>query len=115
MGDSWSMMSPTSYAQATMSALRSGCRNRWRELMLNTRLGRLGMWIPELHIGEGLGDTDRGSLDRRVEHANVDDLVQTLGVEGISESQVSDLCKGIEGPPAGCQEQRWLQRTRRGG
>ena len=47
-------------------------------------------------FGEGADRGDPGGVDRRVSTRRVDELVQAMGLSGISKSQVSKLCKEID-------------------
>ena len=89
---------------------RSTYRNGYRERSLDTRLGTLHLKVPKLRTGSYFP----GFLEprRTVEKAlvaviqeawiagvstrRVDDLVQAMGVSGISKSSVSKLCKEID-------------------
>lgn len=89
---------------------RATHRNGYRERDLETRLGTLELKIPKLRRGSYFP----GFLEPRktAEHAlvavvqeawiqgvstrKVDDLVQAMGMSGISKSQVSSLCKDID-------------------
>lgn len=89
---------------------RSGYRNGYRERMLNTRLGRLDLRIPKLREGsyfpsfleprrlseKALAAVIQEAWIGGVSTRKVDDLVQALGMDGISKSQVSALCQGID-------------------
>lgn len=92
------------------SAERATWRNGHRERSLETRLGTLNLKIPKLRTGSYFP----GFLEprRTVEKAlvaviqeawiagvstrRVDDLVQAMGMSGISKSSVSKLCKDID-------------------
>ena len=92
------------------SAERATWRNGHRERSLDTRLGTLNLKIPKLRTGSYFP----GFLEprRTVEKAlvaviqeawiagvstrRVDDLVQAMGMSGISKSSVSKLCKDID-------------------
>src|SRR5215218_8214354 len=89
---------------------RSTWRNGYRDRSLDTRLGTLNLKIPKLRTGSYFP----GFLEprRTVEKAlvaviqeawiagvstrRVDDLVQAMGLSGISKSSVSKLCKDID-------------------
>jgi putative transposase len=88
---------------------RLNYRNGYRERSLDTRLGSLQLRIPKLRqgsyfppfleprkIAEKALVSDPGGLDRRRFDRRVDELVQTMGLSGISKSQVSKLCKDID-------------------
>ena len=112
---------------------RSTYRNGYRERSLDTRLGTLNLKVPKLRTGSYFP----GFLEprRTVEKAlvaviqeawiagvstrRVDDLVQAMGVSGISKSSVSKLCKEIDErvltflkrPLAGEWPDLWLDAT----
>lgn len=85
-------------------------RNGYRERPLETRLGRLDLRVPKLRQGSyfpGFLEPRRMSeqaLTAVVQEAyvqgistrKVDDLVQAMGMTGISKSQVSRLCEAID-------------------
>src|SRR5690606_38139735 len=85
-------------------------RNGYRERPLETRLGRLDLRVPKLRQGSyfpGFLEPRRVSeqaLTAVVQEAyvqgistrKVDDLVQAMGMTGISKSQVSRLCEAID-------------------
>jgi putative transposase len=92
------------------SGERAVYRNGYRERVLNTRLGTLGLEIPKLRqgvyfpsflqprrlsekaIAAVVQEAWIGGLSTR----KVDDLVQAMGMTGISKSQVSVLCQEID-------------------
>src|SRR6476469_5825411 len=92
------------------SGERSTYRNGYRERSLDTRLGTLNLKVPKLRTGSYFP----GFLEprRTVEKAlvaviqeawiagvstrRVDELVQAMGMSGISKSSVSKLCKDID-------------------
>ena len=92
------------------SAERSTWRNGYRDRTLETRLGPLNLKVPKLRTGSYFP----GFLEPRkpVEKAlvaviqeawiagvstrKVDDLVQAMGMSGISKSSVSKLCRDID-------------------
>ncbi|MBY0138789.1 IS256 family transposase, partial [Methylorubrum populi] len=112
---------------------RSTYRNGYRERSLDTRLGSLNLKIPKLRTGSYFP----GFLEprRTVEKAlvaviqeawiagvstrRVDDLVQAMGLSGISKSSVSKLCKEIDErvnafltrPLSGAWPYLWLDAT----
>lgn len=89
---------------------RTTCRNGYRDRPLHTRLGTLELRIPQLRQGtyfpaflEPRRLSERaltaviqegwiGGMSTR----KVDDLVQALGMTGISKSQVSELCGALD-------------------
>jgi len=85
-------------------------RNGYRERTLDTRLGALQLRIPKLRQGSYFPpflEARKGSekaLIAVIQEAwiggvstrRVDDLVQAMGLSGISKSQVSKLCKDID-------------------
>jgi putative transposase len=92
------------------SAERLTWRNGYRERTLDTRLGSLNLKIPKLRQGsyfppflEARKTTEK-ALVAVIQEAwiggvstrRVDDLVQAMGLSGISKSQVSKLCKDID-------------------
>lgn len=92
------------------SAERVTYRNGYRERTLDTRLGTLNLRIPKLRHGsyfppflEARKTTEK-ALVAVIQEAwidgvstrRVDDLVQAMGLSGISKSQVSKLCKDID-------------------
>jgi putative transposase len=97
-------------ARYERSGERATYRNGYRERTLDTRLGTLNLKIPKLRTGAYFP----GFLEprRTVEKAlvaviqeawiagvstrRVDDLVQAMGLSGISKSSVSKLCKDID-------------------
>ena len=100
----------TGAARHERSPDRLNYRNGYRERMLETRLGSLNLRIPKLRQGSYFP----GFLEprRTVEKAlvsviqeawiggvstrRVDELVQAMGMTGISKSSVSKLCKDID-------------------
>src|ERR687883_1485681 len=92
------------------SAERLNYRNGYRERALDTRLGTLQLRIPKLRQGAYFPPfleprkTSEKALVAVIQEAwvsgvstrRVDDLVQAMGLSGISKSQVSKLCKDID-------------------
>jgi transposase-like protein len=92
------------------SAERLNWRNGYRERTLDTRLGQLQLRIPKLRQGSYFPPfleprkTSEKALIAVIQEAwiggvstrRVDDLVQAMGLAGISKSQVSKLCKEID-------------------
>src|SRR5512143_891857 len=92
------------------SAERLNWRNGYRERTLDTRLGQLQLRIPKLRQGSYFPPfleprkTSEKALISVIQEAwiggvstrRVDDLVQAMGLAGISKSQVSKLCKEID-------------------
>ena len=92
------------------SAERLNYRNGYRERTLDTRLGALGLRIPKLRQGSYFPPfleprkTAEKALVTVIQEAwiggvstrRVDELVQAMGLSGISKSQVSKLCKDID-------------------
>src|ERR687897_2665951 len=92
------------------SADRLNWRNGYRERSLDTRLGSLSLRIPKLRQGsyfppflEARRTTEKALVAviqeawiAGVSTRRVDDLVQAMGLAGISKSQVSKLCKEID-------------------
>jgi transposase-like protein len=100
------------------SAERTTWRNGYRDRALETRLGTLDLRIPKLRQGsyfpaflEPRKTTERALVAviqeawiQGVSTRKVDDLVQAMGMSGISKSQVSALCKEIDGRVQGFLE-----------
>src|SRR4051812_867712 len=92
------------------SADRQTYRNGYRDRMLDTRLGSLQLRIPKLRQGSYFPPfleprkTSEKALVAVIQEAwvggvstrRVDDLVQAMGLAGISKSTVSKLCKDID-------------------
>ncbi len=92
------------------SGERSTWRNGYRDRSLDTRLGTLNLKIPKLRTGACFpgflepGRTVEKALVSVIQEAwiagvrtrRVDDLVQAMGMSGISKSSVSKLCKDID-------------------
>src|SRR5687768_15746311 len=89
---------------------RTTYRNGYRERQLETRLGTLDLKIPKLRQGtyfpafleprktaeKALTAVIQEAWIQGVSTRKVDDLVQALGMTGISKSQVSALCQEID-------------------
>jgi transposase-like protein len=93
------------------SVERSTYRNGYRDRTLDTRLGTLQLRIPKLRAGPSYfppflepRKTTEKALVAVIQEAwiggvstrRVDDLVQAMGLSGISKSSVSKLCKDID-------------------
>ena len=92
------------------SADRLNYRNGYRERSLDTRLGSLQLRIPKLRQGSYFPPfleprkTAEKALVTVIQEAwigglstrRVDELIQAMGLSGISKSQVSKLCKDID-------------------
>src|SRR3954465_4234893 len=92
------------------SAERLNYRNGYRDRTFETRLGSLSLRIPKLRQGSYFPPfleprkTTEKALVSVIQEAwiggvstrRVDDLVQAMGLTGISKSQVSKLCKDID-------------------
>src|SRR5499426_683150 len=92
------------------SGERSTWRNGYRDRTLDTRLGSLQLRIPKLRQGsyfppflEARKSSEKALIAviqeawiGGVSTRRVDDLVQAMGLSGISKSQVSKLCKEID-------------------
>jgi putative transposase len=92
------------------SGERTTWRNGYRERSLDTRLGQLNLRIPKLRTGTYFPPflearkTAEKALVAVIQEAwiagvstrRVDDLVQAMGLSGISKSQVSKLCQEID-------------------
>ncbi len=92
------------------NAERTTQRNGYRHRDFDTRLGTLDLKIPKLRKGsyfpgfleprrtteQALVAVIQEAWIQGVSTRKVDDLVQAMGMTGISKSQVSELCKGID-------------------
>src|ERR671929_832089 len=92
------------------SAERLNYRNGFRDRALDTRLGTLQLRVPKLRQGsyfppfleprkvseKALVSVIQEAWIGGVSTRRVDDLVQAMGLAGISKSQVSKLCKDID-------------------
>src|SRR6266699_1400308 len=92
------------------SGERATWRNGYRDRTLDTRLGSLQLRIPKLRQGsyfppflEARKSSEKALIAviqeawiGGVSTRRVDDLVQAMGLSGISKSQVSKLCKDID-------------------
>src|SRR3712207_589535 len=93
------------------SAERQTYRNGFRDRALDTRLGTLQLRIPKLRSGPAYfppflepRKTSERALVAVIQEAwiggvstrRVDDLVQAMGLSGISKSSVSKLCRDID-------------------
>ena len=92
------------------SGERTTWRNGYRDRTLDTRLGSLQLRIPKLRQGsyfppflEARKSSEKALIAviqeawiGGVSTRRVDDLVQAMGLSGISKSQVSKLCKEID-------------------
>lgn len=89
---------------------RANSRNGYRERVLETRAGTVGLKIPKLRTGSYFPDfieprrTAEKALTAVIQEAyiqgistrSVDDLVKAMGMTGVSKSQVSRLCEEID-------------------
>lgn len=89
---------------------RQSYRNGYRERTLHSRLGTLELRVPNLRQGsyfptfleprrlseQALAAVIQEAWINGVSTRKVDALVQSLGMTGISKSQVSELCRGID-------------------
>jgi putative transposase len=97
-------------ARHERSAERLNYRNGYRDRTFDTRLGSLSLRIPKLRQGsyfppfleprkiaeKALVAVIQEAWIGGVSTRRVDDLVQAMGLSGISKSQVSKLCKEID-------------------
>src|SRR5512142_3184662 len=123
------------------STERLNYRNGYRDRTLDTRLGSLQLRVPKLRQGSYFPPfleprrTAEKALVAVIQEAwiggvstrRVDDLVQAMGLTGISKSQVSKLCTDIDERVADCRARpivaegrcRWLDaiylKVRQGG
>jgi len=94
------------------AVIGSTTANGYRDRTLDTRLGPLSLRIPKLRQGSYFPPfleprkTAEKPLVTMIQEAwiggvstpRVDELVQAMGLSGISKSQVSKLCKDIDEP-----------------
>jgi transposase-like protein len=97
-------------AKGQHTSERTTCRNGYRDRPLHTRLGTLELQIPKLRQGTYFPSfleprrLSERALTAVIQEAwiggistrKVDDLVQALGMTGISKSQVSELCGALD-------------------
>jgi transposase-like protein len=90
---------------------RSAHRNGYRERSLETRVGTMNLKIPKLRSGsyypsfleprrrseQALVAVIQEAYVKGVSTRKVDDLVQSMGMSGISKSQVSRFCAELDG------------------
>jgi transposase-like protein len=89
---------------------RTGQRNGYRERQWDTRVGTIGLKVPRVRDGsffpsmleprkraeQALVAVVQEAYVHGVSTRRVDDLVQALGMEGISKSQVSRVCQELD-------------------
>ena len=100
----------TGAAYGKRSATRTAQRNGYRERPWETRAGTVDLRIPKLRTGsyfpafleprraaeKALTAVIQEAYVQGVSTRSVDDLVQAMGMSGISKSQVSRLCQDID-------------------
>jgi len=123
----------TGVPKGARSPLRAVQRNGYRERDWDTRAGRIALSIPKLRKGSYFPSfleprrTAEKALVAVIQEAyvhgvstrSVDDLVKAMGAGGISKSQVSRLCAGIDErvnafltrPLEGARPYLWLDAT----
>jgi putative transposase len=106
------------------TAERTGQRNGYREREWDTRVGTIGLRVPRVRDGsyfpamleprkraeQALVAVVREAYVNGVSTRKVDGLVQALGLDGISKSQVSRLCETLD-----AEVERFRQRPLEGG
>ena len=106
---------------------RTTWRNGYRERALDTRLGTLNLKIPKLRAGayfpgfleprktveKALVAVIQEAWIAGVSTRRVDELVQAMGMSGISKSSVSKLCKDWTAPSPVDRPRLSLDRSRR--
>jgi putative transposase len=94
---------------------RTGQRNGYRERTWDTRVGTIDLSVPRVRDGSfypsmleprkraerALVAVVQEAYIQGVSTRRVDDLVQQLGMTGISKSQVSRLCQALDGRSSG--------------
>ncbi|MCA3749100.1 MAG: transposase [Rubrobacter sp.] len=115
------------------TAERKGWRNGYRDRSWDTRVGTIDLKVPRTREGSyfpslleprrkaerALSAVVQEAYVRGVSTRKVDELVQTLGMSGISKSQVSRLCEELDAeverfrqrPLTGCYPYVWLDAT----
>ena len=97
-------------ARHERTAERTGQRNGYRERPWDTRVGTVDLRVPRVRDGSyfpslleprkraerALVAVVQEAYVQGVSTRRVDDLVQTLGLQGISKSQVSRLCEALD-------------------
>lgn len=92
------------------SEARTNSRNGFRERQWGTRAGTVALRIPKLHSGSyfppfleprrtaemALAAVVQEAYVQGISTRSVDDVVQAMGMSGISKSQVSRLCAEID-------------------
>ena len=100
----------TGAAKGARSPMREAQRNGYRDRDWDTRAGRISLEIPKLRKGSyfpGFLEAPKASEQalvaviqeawiRGVSTRHVDEMVQAMGLSGISKSPVSKLCKDID-------------------
>ena len=96
------------------TAERTGQRNGYRERQWDTRVGSIGLSVPRVRDGSyfpslleprrraerALVAVVQEAYVQGVSTRRVDELVQALGLQGVSKSQVSVLCADLDGEVA---------------
>ena len=112
---------------------RTNHRNGYRQRSLETRVGTMDLQIPKLRSGsyfpsfleprkrseQALIAVIQEAYIKGISTRKVDDLVQSMGMSGISKSQVSEICREIDDkvneflnrPITGCWPYVWLDAT----
>ncbi|MBX5476888.1 MAG: IS256 family transposase [Clostridia bacterium] len=114
------------------SAARQTYRNGYRTRLWDTRVGRIELRIPKLRQGsyfpaileprrraeQALVSVIQEAYVHGVSTRKVDELVQAMGLEGVSKSEVSRLCAELDqmveafrNRPLGCFPYVWLDAT----
>ena len=92
------------------TAERSGYRNEYRERPWDTRVGTIELQVPRVRDGSfipslleprrraerALVSVVQEAYIQGISTRRVDDLVQALGMQGISKSQVSRMCGELD-------------------
>src|SRR5437870_11794260 len=110
MGDEAQQLCGAEYGER--SSERNNSRNGYREREWDTRAGTIELAVPKLRRGSYFPDwllEPRRRAERAmtavvaeayvlgVSTRRVDELVQAMGVQGISRSQVSELARSLDG------------------
>jgi transposase-like protein len=101
----------TGAGKGERTAARLNTRNGYRDRAWDTRLGRIGLRIPKLRRGSyfpgfleprrtaerALAAVIQEAYVQGISTRSVDELVQAMGLAGVSKSEVSRICAEIDG------------------
>jgi len=123
----------TGAAKGARTAARLNIRNGYRDRAWDTRLGRVDLRIPKVRKGSyfpgfleprrtaerALAAVIQEAYIQGISTRSVDDLVQAMGLSGVSKSEVSRICAEIDErvgvflnrPIEGCWPYLWIDAT----